>query len=281
MTAFTDLSDVVNKATGGNSGTPENLFFHKVARIAGVVAPATITGRATSLWTYDGQPGAGAAPGAVAIPTNATAGGLEQVNPGGARQKFLTTFMATCLTPGTLVLYDRLLHISGLNGTTATAQTVQAVGPTPPITRYTNGLGNFAMAEIYTTIGTSATTISMSYINQAGATQTSPATTFGGTAFREQARAILLPLVSGDNGVQAVRTVTHATTGTVGNYGITIGHPLASVTIGSAGIGNWRDFLTGLPGVPEILPNACLAMLFIAGATTAPEFFGCASMLES
>ena len=62
MAAIADLSDLINRSTGGNSGTPDNLFFFKRARVAGAAATAPIAGRPASLWTYDGQPSAGTAP---------------------------------------------------------------------------------------------------------------------------------------------------------------------------------------------------------------------------
>jgi hypothetical protein len=92
----------------------------------------------------------------------------------------------------------------------------------------------------------------------------------------------MLPLASGDTGVKAVKTVTlAATTGTAGNFGVVIGHPLAYIGIGTAGVGGWRDFVTGMPGIPEILTDACLAFLWIPQSTTAPELFGGFATLES
>lgn len=282
MGAIADLSDVVNRATGGNSGTPENVFFHKQARLAGAAATATIAGRPASLWRYDGQPGAGVAPGAVALCDNTTAGGLQQTDPSGGRQKWLLQFMANGLVGGQLILYDRLLHVGGLSGTSVAAQNVQTTTPSPALTRYTDGLGNFVFAEIHTQIGATGTTLKMSYVDEGGNTQDSPLVVWGGTGFREESRAVLLPLASGDRGVAAVKTVTAtATTGTAGAFGVVIGHPLAYANIGTAGVPGWRDFVTGLPGVPEIKTDACLAFLWVPQSTTAPELWGSASMIEA
>lgn len=282
MTALTSLSDLINKATGGNAGLPENLWFHKQARVAGAAATAPIAGRHASLWQYDGQPGAGVAPTTAAIPGQATAGGLKQVNPQAGKEKFCYSSWATGLVPGTLILYDRLFHQGNLSGTVTTPQNVQTSTPTPALTRYTNGNGNMAFAEIYTQIGTTATTISMTYTNENGTSSSSPAVVFGSTGFREATRAVLLPLASGTVGIQAVQTVTvTATTGTAGAFGITIAHPLAYIGIGQAGGAGWRDFTTGLPGIPAILSDACLALLWVPNTTTAPEVLGGLSMLES
>lgn len=280
MTEIADISDLINRSTGGSSGTPENIFFHKVARVAGAAAAANIAGRTTSLWLYDGQPGAGVAPTTVAVPDNTTNGGLKQTDPGGGRQKWLTQFWSTGLVAGTLILYDRLLHIGNLNGTTATAQTVGGT-----LTRYTNGLGNFAFAEIYSQIGATTSSITMSYTDENGtagvADSTSPSVLFGNTGFREANRVILMPLAAGDKGIKSITSVTHATTGTAGNYGVVIGHPLAFIGIGAAGAPGWRDFVTGLPGIPEILTDACLAFLWTPATTTVPEIMGGLSTVEA
>lgn len=283
MAAITDLSDIINRLTSGNNGTPQNIWFHKEARIGGAAAPATIAGRPCSLWGYDGQPGAGVMTStAPNIPTNATAGALGQVNPGGTRQQWLVQASAAGLVAGTLILYDRLFWQSNLSGTTTTAQTVQGAGTTP-LTRYTDGVGNVAWVEIYTAIGTTATTVTMSYTNQAGTSgRTSAAVAIGGTGFLERTRAIMLPLASGDYGIQNVATMTVlASTGTAGLIGVTVAHPLATMTIGQPGAAGWRDFTTGLPGIPEVKPNACLSLLWIPNTTTSPEIFGGISLVEA
>lgn len=279
MTAITDLSDLVNRATGGSSGAPENVWFHKTSRVAGAAPTAPTAGRMVSLWRFDGQPAGGATPTTVAVPDNTTAGGLLQTDPAGGRQKWMTHLGACGLAGGTLVLYDRLLHIGSLDGTVITAQTVGG-----SLTRYTSGAGNFAFAEVYTTVGATGRTITMSYSNTTPTSgRTSIATTFGGTGFREDTRAVLMPLQSGDTGISAVASVTiSATTGTAGNFGVTVGHPLAYVPLAatSGGVG-WRDFTTGLPGFPEVLTDACLAFLFLPQTVTVPEFFGSVSFVES
>lgn len=277
MAALTDLSDLINRLTGGASGTPENLWFSKQARRAGAAPATPIAGRTTSLWTYDGQPSGGVAPGAVAVPTEATTGALKQTDPTGGRQKWLVGGGITGLNQGTVVLYDRLLHISGLSGTVITAQTVGGT-----LTRYTNGIGNVIWVEVYTQIGATSTTITASYTDQGGtAAQITPAVAFGNTGFREAERIIMLPLASGDSGVQAVASVTVlATTGTAGDFGVTVAHPIAYLEVAGAGIGPWRSFIDG-QGIPEILTDACLALTWFPTTAAVPELLGCLSMVEA
>lgn len=281
MTALADLSDLINRQTGGNNGSPDNVFFHKVPRVAGVAATAPIAGRGASLWTYDGMPAGGAVPTSAAIPDRTTPGAIPFTAPGGSREKFL---IGTAIAPsvsGVFLLYDRLFHIGGLNATLTTAQTVQGTTPTPALTRNPGGVGNFAFYEIYTAIGTSGVTLTMTYTDQDGNTGQTSTVNIGNTGFREVTRAQRIPLAAGDSGIRAIQQVQlSATTATAGNFGITIGQPLAWIPVGAAGVMGWRDYTTGLPGIPSIDPNACLSLLFIPSAATAPELLGSAAFVE-
>jgi hypothetical protein len=282
MAAIADLSALINRMSGGNSGTPENEWFYVSGRASGAAATATITGRWCSLWTYDKSYGTGAAPGAAAVPTNATTGALPITNPGGGRQKWLVQAACNSLTSGTVLLYDRLLHVSGFNGTLTTAQTVQGASPSPAITRNTSGVGNFAFYEIYTIIGTTGTTLTMTYTNQSDVNTRTSTINIGATNFREVSRAQFIPLASGDTALKAIDKIQlAASTTTAGNFGITMGRPLAYLPIGVAGGTGWRDFTTGLPGIPEIDTNACLSFLWLPSSTTPTELFGCLSTIEA
>lgn len=277
MAAISDLSDLINLQTGGGSALAQNNWFFKSARIGGAAATANIAGRPCSLWRYDGAPSAGAVPSAVEAPTSGSVGALPFVSATGGRETHLIQAWATGLVPGTLILYDRLLHIGGLNGTTIIAQ---PVGGT--LTRNVGGEGNFMMAEIYTAIGATARTITAIYTNQAGTpSRTTTAVAIGATGFLEATRAIFLPLQSGDSGIRAVTSCTlSATTGTAGNFGITVGKPLAYVGMGAAGAPGWRDFVTGMPGIPIIEAGACISLLWIPSTVTAPEIFGGFNVVE-
>ena len=281
MTALTDLSDLINRQTGGNNGTPDNLFFHKVPRVSGAAATAPVAGRGASLWTYDGMPAGGAVPTSAAIPDRTTTGALPFTAPGGSREKWLIGAAIAPSVSGVFLLYDRLFHIGGLNATLTTAQTVQGSTPTPALTRNTGGLGNFAFWEIYTAIGTTATTLTMTYTDQDGNTGQTSTINIGGTGFRELTRAQRIPLAAGDSGLREIQQVQlAATTGTAGNFGITIAQPLAWIPVGAAGVMGWRDYTTGLPGIPAIDPDACLSLLFIPSAATAPELLGSLAFVE-
>jgi hypothetical protein len=281
MAAITDLSDLINRQSGGNSGTPNNLFYHKVPRVAGVAATAPIIGRGCSLWTYDGMPASGAVPTVAAIPDRTTTGAIPFTAATGGRDLHLIGTSITPLIAGVFLLYDRLFHIGGLSGTSTAAQSVQGSPASPALTRNTGGAGNIAWYEIYTIIGSTGTTLTMNYTDDAGNSGQTSTINIGATNFREVTRAQRIPLAAGDTGIRAINTVQlTATTGTVGNFGITIAQPLAWIPVGAAGTAGWRDYTTGLPGIPVVNPDACLALMFIPAVATAPEVWGCFATIE-
>lgn len=278
MPAFNDLSDLINRMTGGNSGNPENLFIWIDNRIDSAAATATVAGKWSSLWRYNKtRGGSGAVPTSAAVPDNATRGGLMQTDPSGGQDKWLLGQGCIGTAAGAVLLYDRLLHNGGLSGTNTGAQTVGGT-----LTRNTGGEGNQIFAEVYTQIGTTATTITASYTNQAGTSgRTTKAVPIGGTGNREAERMLALPLQDGDTGVQAVASATLAgSTITAGNFGITVARSLGLGIVPSSGVGYWRDYVAGLPGLPEIDTDACLALAFLANSTTAPQLFFAAGFAE-
>lgn len=281
MAALADLSDLINRQTGGNSGSPEAVFFHKVPRIAGAVATTPVAGRGVSFWRYDGMPGGGSAPGAAAIPDRTTPGAIPFTAPGGSREKLTISGGIIPLIAGVYQLYDRLFHIGNLSGALTTDQTIQGSTPTPALTRNTGGVGNFAFYEIDTAVGTTGTTLTMTYTNQDGVTGRTSTINFGGTGFREATRFQRIPLAAGDTGIRAIdRIRLTASTTTAGNFGIGIARPLAWIPVGAAGVMGWRDFTTGLPGMPAIDPDACLALWGVPATATAPELFGSLAFVE-
>jgi hypothetical protein len=281
MAALTDLSDLINRGTGGNNGAPETPFFFKAPRIAGAAATVPIAGRMASLWRYDGMPGGGAIPTTGAIPTRTTQGALPYTAAGGGREKFALTVGLTSSVAGVFTLYDRLFHIGGLSGTVTTAQTVQGSTPTPALTRNTGGVGNVVFVEIYTLIGNTAQTITMNYTNQAGTTgRISTAVAIGGSNNREATRVIMLPLQGADTGVRAVESVTlSGSTATAGEFGVIIARPFPLLPVATAGMAVIRDWTTGLPMPPDV-NDMCLSLLFFPAASTAPDIYGGFSFVE-
>lgn len=285
MGAIADLSDVINRLTGGGNGTPEFFSFEKDPRVGSISAQTNVIGQYHSLWLYNGAPGgATAIPSAAANPTNATDGALKQTNPGGGRQKWLlggqcVARLQSASVPGVAILYDRLLHSGGLSGTNTAAQAV-----TGSLTRYNSvaeSVGNQIFIEIYTQIGATPTTAVVNYTNQLGNAATSPEFAIGGTGLNEAQRLIHVPLAAGDTGVQGITSVDLvASTGTIGNFGVTVARKRMEFVIQTAGGGVMQNRLT-YPGPVEIKTDACLAWMWIASATIAPALTGILSFVEA
>lgn len=170
-----------------------------------------------------------------------------------------------------IILVDMLNVSGGLNGTLTTVQTTNL--PTAALTRYTDGDGVMAGLCIWAAIGGTATTVTLSYTNQAGtAGRISPATQIGGSNVANAAgRVILIPLAAGDTGVRSVESVTLAgTTATAGNFGVCLFKPLAMM-----GMNDWQgahvfDAVStgGFAGaLAEVQPDACLSIFGIGNVS--------------
>ena len=273
MPVFPSMSAVLNAVTTNY----QHLCWFKDGRVGAAAAVAPVAGQLTSLWQYNGIPSNGAAPTTVVAPTRTTAGALGQTDAGGGRGKHLAGFSGSCTAAGTIIIYDRLLTIGNLSGTTTGAQTVGG-----SLTRNTVGTGNQIFAEIYTQVGTTGTTVTASYSNTVPTSgRTTAAVTFGGTGFREAQRMLYMPLQSGDSGVSAVASATiAASTLTAGAWGITVAKPLAVLPLGIVACGSVRDFVAGLPDFPTIEAGACISLIFLANGTTVPQAWVHFDMVE-
>ena len=181
------------------------------------------------------------------------------------------------------IMIDLLNINGGLSGIVTTPQTTNL--PTAALTRYTSGEGVMAGVVIYSQIGNTITTITISYTNQAGTSgRTSTATTFGQTGFRESNIFIPIPLQAGDTGVRSIESVTVlATTGTAGNFGVCLYKPLAMISFESTTGQAPLDAVSSgciIGSLCEIHPDACLS--FIGNATTsATNIFGAVILTEA
>lgn len=293
MAAIRDLSELINRSSGGTgygeTAGNEVVFFHKQPRIGATAAPAIIVGRNHSLWLYEGQPPNGTTASITSgagtsayIPDNTSIGALGQTNSQQGNQKWITQTCAAGLVGGVLLLYDRLMHNRNLSGTSTSPQLVQGTPANPEITRYTDGVGNIMWAEIYTQIGASTRTLTVVYTNEKGVTGRNSRVLIGNTGLREQTRAIFVPLTADDKGVRAIERVQFdVSTGTVGDFGMVIGHPIAYIPIGAGGNAGWRDFSTGMPSIPEVENGAHLAWMWQSNIATQPELFGAVAMVEA
>jgi hypothetical protein len=177
--------------------------------------------------------------------------------------------------PGTLMLVDLQGYWPGISNNTTSAQTL--VGT--PTLRYTNGAG-CRLYQVQTAVaGATAQNIALSYTDQSGNTgNTMPVTvamTASGIAGHISHSGVaannygpVLPLASGDSGVQNVATVTMSAANT-GTFALCLARPLAQISLSVLGLMTEKDLLNQIPSLPEIKDGGCLVWLWGAGAATA------------
>lgn len=234
----------------------QNLWIYKDALSVG-----SSTGKMFSTWTQ--TPGAGVAPTTAVVPTSATTGALNFINPPNSAWIGQVN-LSVGLVGDFVIICDRLSHSGGLNGTVTTAQTTNL--PTAALTRYAGSFGVYAALEIYSQIGTSSTTVTATYTNSGGTgSRITPLAAFGATNFREARRFMVLPLQEGDAGVSSVESVTvTATTGTAGNFGVTLFKPLFAMPCATGGeYYAFNSFLNSCGNFAGILDDACLFSLIV------------------
>lgn len=197
--------------------------------------------------------------------TRAAAGALGQPDAASGVQRILELrdFGLGGTSVGCGIITDRLVQHGGLSAIVTGAQTTNL--PTAALPRYTSGVGVMIGLEIYTIIGATGTTVTVSYTNQAGtAGRTSVAAVLGGTNFREASRVIQLPLQQGDTGCRSVESVTlAASTGTAGNFGVTLFRPLLMFPTGNlfADARRYGGVLHAGGYMPVVEPGACLQVM--------------------
>lgn len=234
----------------------------------------------SSEWASAGSPPPGVAPTTAATCDRTLAGAVGQGNPAGAEQRAFFEYYDLPFigsgAGGLFLLVDRLAHNGGLSGTVTTAQ---SNGAWPALPRYTDGIGVWAAIEIYTSIGATETTATMSYTNDAGTTgRTSQPVKIGSTGKNANRRLLPMSLQAGDKGVKAVASVTlAATTGTAGNFGVTLFKTLGAWSVVS---GDAIPFVrSGRPlpnfgSIPKIVNDACLQLIYVGGGNAGTSIAG-------
>lgn len=230
-----------------------------------------------SMWKAAGNPAAGSNPGSLngVVPTDATTGAFAFVNPAGGVDTYLAMLDGIASTVGTIIVYDRLWACSTASGTNTGSNAVTF----PGLTRSTNGADVEIWIEVYTPTGATPQTLTVTYTDQDGnagqsGTVTLTATTVAGQMIGPVA------LAAGDTGARAVSAFQlGGSTGTAGDYGLTMLKRLASIPIAIANVaGPIKDWLA-LGGV-EIEDDACLALMVDCSTTNTGNLFGQLSLIQ-
>jgi hypothetical protein len=228
-----------------------------------------------SLWRGVGTPGAGAIPatGSGQTCSSVTAGAMRFANPGGADLTYLARAIMSGSVVGSVILYDRLVTTSGLVGNSTGTQTVDS----EPLTRYTSGEDVQLFVEWYTATGATASSITVNYTNDAGTTgQVTEAQAFQQTPVVGQMQPIAL---NNSDGIRRVESISlSSSTGTAGNFGITLARRLLTIPLSSAASATTMDAFAA--GMAKIENNACLAAMVFCSATSSGNIFGEVSLIQ-
>lgn len=255
-----DTRDGIVAALGGNS----DRFLIDKASLANAVA-----GQLFSLWTSTGVPSAGAAPTTAAVCTNALTGAVSFANQTAPATSYLDwAWMAFSNAPSSAEVHDRLAHMGGLSGRVTTAQGALDLTATNPgadrigATDYSDVQW---WLEVYTAMGATAASATVSVTYNDGTTGNLTAFTLGATP-RQGRLYPLLPAVGGKF-IRAVTGVTlSADTGTVGNFGITAtrGRTVISSLLANSPVEkDWAQL-----GHCEVPNNSCLQLIMLCSTTS-------------
>ena len=239
--------------------------------------PNATAGQFHSLWRATGQPGQAAIPAAAAVCSNALLGAIQftqQTYPATSYLGIVESLNSN--SSMTLELHDRLMHLGGLVGSVATAQTVGIDLSANLATSNLDarkGDANYSdvqwWLEWYTDTGGTAVTATVNVTYNDGTTGN-----LTGLALAATRRAstmlplnVLIPAASSGKYIRGINTVTlSATTGSAGNFGVTATRyraanfmPIANARFTS----DWAAL-----GLPEIPNSSCLQLLELCSTTS-------------
>ena len=267
---FASLSDLISERTSGGKG-----YVSRYSK-TGVAAPAA--GASQSLWGVGSVPAAGsnaaAAPGGTVFNNTSTGAldGITTVSPD--TRHFVTWWGVSSVGNMALMLYDQLWGVNINHATTS-----NSITGVP--TRYqtaTEAPGNFLSGRVTTALGATAHNITVTYVNQAGTTQTGSA-----QAVRVSSAVQTLPfaagtwfytLNAGDTGLRSVTSITLSAAST-GNVDWFIGHAIAIAPFVLANVVHIVDGINSAFNLERIYDGACLTFLeYFKSATTATTYNG-------
>ena len=223
-------------------------------------------------WVWNG----GVTPTASVALTKATTGALMPEIPDTGDQFMQVTTLGHqtdgWMSVGLPMITDRLVHSGGLAANITKEQTTNL--PTAALPRYTDGIGVMIALDVYTSTGSTATTVTARYTNQDGvAGRVTQAVVWSASPL--WGRRFILPLQDGDTGVRSVEGVTFAGSTTVaGDVGVTLFRPLGWAHSNMMhGGGQWGEAMAALyGGLFQVHNNACIEFLSFGGNSSTQQY---------
>ncbi|MFH1640457.1 MAG: hypothetical protein ABIA66_00700 [Candidatus Omnitrophota bacterium] len=241
--------------------------------------PATqLAGGLSSLWRVGTIPTQPAIPTATADTCTVSTLGAFPFNPPSAANTlyFAQLQFQNTVAHGVLFM-DRVVHNGGLVGNSTAPVTLDFTIPTGRLLA-SGGTNARWFAEIYTDIGTTATTLTVNCTKSDGAS-VDIALAFGGASPANRAGRLFPILPSGDYSIAALNTARlTASTLTAGSYGFVLSKLITGVWGGIANVGTAWDFAQ--LNLPILASNSCCWMVLQAGNATTGTIQGTATFVE-
>lgn len=231
-----------------------------------------------SLMKVAGQPpafGSNPTTAAGAIPSSSDIYAIALPTPSGSNKLYLARASFTSSNTGTLIIYDRLWHNSGLSGTSTTTQTINST----TLTRSTDGVGVEIWLEVYTALGGTATTITITYTDAANASVTGTIATSVSGTFTVAGQMYPAQMANSSVGVKSIQScILSASTGTTGNFGLVMVKRIAEIQMNSINITSTVDAFA--LGMPEINASAHLGMLVLCSSSNTGAIQGSLDVIQ-
>ena len=236
---------------------------------------ATVAGQYHSLWQATGQPGPGATPTAAANCNQSTTGGMKFSQQTAPAKSYLAYLEATSSNSATTMeVHDRLRDKGGLNGTLTTAQTVGLDFNGVTADNMAERIGDADYSDIqwwlewYTNTGATVTTATVAVTYNDGTTGNLTGVSLAASRRASFMQSLngLIPAASAGKFIRAVNTVTlSASTGTVGNFGVTATRLRGSLFMPIAN----AKFSADWANLPiNTIPNSACPFIAVLASTT-------------
>lgn len=260
--------DQLIDALGNNSSR----FIIDKASIANAAA-----GQWHSLWRATGQPGQGAIPGAAAVCDHNLVGAMGFAQQTAPATSYGAWANAVCGNSAVAIeIHDRLMHMGGLSGAVATAQTANVdIAANLASNNLANRIGDANYSDIqwwlewYTDTGSTAVNATVAVTYNDGSTGNLTAVALAATrrASFMVPLNVQIPAAASGKYIRDVDSVTlSATTGTAGSFGVTATRPRLTLPLLLAN--KMESFDWAQLGLPEIFNSSCLFPIQLASTTT-------------
>lgn len=244
---------------------------------------SSISSTAANFWFSSfragGWPVAGSIPTAAAICNNTLTGGQVYRQAVGSNKLYLAEMEVGCSQAYMdIQLHDRLAHMGGLVANITTLQTTNLpidVSGTESNLVARRGAVDYSELQwwfdIYTTTGATQSTVTITYVATDDTTDTFATTVIPANA--NAGRSIPINYPPNGKIMKRINSVQLSpSTGTAGNFGITVTRPIGGIsTEGNNIVRKGNAYVTGFPSIQA---EACLYIIYLCSATSSGTVAG-------